>query len=203
MSANEPRSLRERRRIETETAIHHAALRLFTEQGSQATTADQIAESAGISTRTFFRYFETKEAAALPSLGALEACFEGLSGKIRDIEDVGPALDSIFHSMIQELNEDEATATRLFFSLLEKDVAVRDVAGARDAYTEKLLTRRLAELLPETDTLELRLIVATFVAQSRTVWAYWYELDQDPERPSVGIGELLSRAQQILASHFH
>ncbi|MGP6173593.1 TetR family transcriptional regulator [Corynebacterium sp. A21] len=203
MSTNEPLSLRERRRIETETAIHNAALRLFAEHGSQATTTDQIAELAGISTRTFFRYFETKESAALPSLGALESLFERLSGKIRTIEDVGPVLDVIFHSVIEELNEEEASATRLFFSLLENDAAIRDAASARDAHIEELLTRKLSARLPEVDTLELRLIVATFVAQSRTVWAYWYELDQDPERPSVGISELLSRAQKILSSHFH
>jgi mycofactocin system transcriptional regulator len=36
------------------------ALRLFTEQGYDETTVDQIAEQAGISGRTFFRYFTAK-----------------------------------------------------------------------------------------------------------------------------------------------
>nr|WP_067818469.1 TetR family transcriptional regulator [Nocardia inohanensis] len=37
------------------------ALRLFTEKGYEATTVDEIAEAAGISRRTFFRQFRSKE----------------------------------------------------------------------------------------------------------------------------------------------
>jgi mycofactocin system transcriptional regulator len=35
-------------------------LRLFTDQGFHETTVDQIAEAAGVSRRTFFRYFDAK-----------------------------------------------------------------------------------------------------------------------------------------------
>jgi AcrR family transcriptional regulator len=38
-----------------------AALNLFSTNGYDETTTDQIAESAGVSARTFFRYFPTKE----------------------------------------------------------------------------------------------------------------------------------------------
>ena len=54
--------LRERLKRRTADEIERAALGLFLRDGYEETTVDQIAEAAGISGRTFFRYFPTKEA---------------------------------------------------------------------------------------------------------------------------------------------
>ena len=40
--------------------LRQIALRLFLQNGFEATTIDQIASVAGVSERTFFRYFATK-----------------------------------------------------------------------------------------------------------------------------------------------
>jgi AcrR family transcriptional regulator len=53
--------LRERKKAKTRASIKEQALRLFREQGYQATTIEQIAAAAEISPATFFRYFPTKE----------------------------------------------------------------------------------------------------------------------------------------------
>ena len=53
--------LRERKKEKARAAIQLHTLRLFREQGYEATTVRQIAEAAELSESTFFRYFASKE----------------------------------------------------------------------------------------------------------------------------------------------
>ncbi len=53
--------LRERKKARTRAAIQSNALRLFREQGYEATTIEQIIDAAEVSETTFFRYFPAKE----------------------------------------------------------------------------------------------------------------------------------------------
>jgi AcrR family transcriptional regulator len=57
--------LRERKKAETRQAIADAALALAVERGPAAITVDDIAAAAGVSPRTVFNYFATKEEAIL------------------------------------------------------------------------------------------------------------------------------------------
>lgn len=56
-----PEGVRERKRRETRQRIAETALRLFLADGYENTTLDAIAENAGISRRTFFSYFKSKD----------------------------------------------------------------------------------------------------------------------------------------------
>jgi AcrR family transcriptional regulator len=60
MSLPEPIDLRQRRRAFTADEIERVAIELFAARGFGDVTVDEIADAAGISPRTFFRYFPTK-----------------------------------------------------------------------------------------------------------------------------------------------
>lgn len=61
-------TLWERSRQSAYAEITSIAMRLFLDQGFEQTTIDQIASTAGISRRSFFRYFGTKEDIVLGDL---------------------------------------------------------------------------------------------------------------------------------------
>lgn len=89
-------TLRERTQRAVRAEITDAAMRLFTERGFEATTVDQIAEAAGISRRSFFRYFETKEDVVLGDLTSLgEALKVALEARPPE-EPAWPALRAAF-----------------------------------------------------------------------------------------------------------
>jgi AcrR family transcriptional regulator len=57
--------LRERKRLRTRRALADAALRMFTANGFDATTLDELVEEVEVSKSTFFRAFPAKEAVAI------------------------------------------------------------------------------------------------------------------------------------------
>ncbi|MER5930758.1 TetR family transcriptional regulator [Streptomyces sp. NPDC002054] len=67
--------LRERKKQRTRDALLRSALLLFTSQGYDQTTVDEITEAVAVSQRTFFRYFANKEEAAFAVQDLVEAHF--------------------------------------------------------------------------------------------------------------------------------
>jgi len=61
-------TLAERKRRLVRDELAEAALRLLARQGFEETTVDELAAAAGVSRRTFFRYFASKEDVVISSL---------------------------------------------------------------------------------------------------------------------------------------
>lgn len=57
--------LRERKKAETRRALQDAAMRLALEVGPDKVTVDVVADAAGVSPRTFFNYFPSKDDAII------------------------------------------------------------------------------------------------------------------------------------------
>jgi AcrR family transcriptional regulator len=61
-------SLRARKRQQTRQELIRAAMQLFEQKGYEQTTVAEIASAAGVSTKTFFNYFASKDEVLFPHL---------------------------------------------------------------------------------------------------------------------------------------
>ncbi len=113
--------LRERKKVRTRSTIQHHALRLFREQGYEATTVSQIAQAAEISESTFFRYFPTKEAVVFADDfdEALFEAFRAQPAEIAPIAALRRALKAAFADITDSELGDAQERTKLMFEVPE------------------------------------------------------------------------------------
>lgn len=67
-----PSGIRERKKLRTREALIEAAATLCLQKGFDRTTVEQIAAAAEVSTRTFSRYFPTKESVLIAMTGDMD-----------------------------------------------------------------------------------------------------------------------------------
>ncbi len=117
----QPTGLRERKKAKTRAAIRDHAVRLFRDQGYQATTVEQIAAAAEISPATFFRYFPTKEDVVLQddidvlAMGA----FEAQPPELSPVAALRAAMTDTFAALTPEELDRFRTTTELTISVPE------------------------------------------------------------------------------------
>ena len=87
-----PATRRDARTERTRRALTEAALRRFADQGYDATTVDQLAAEAGVTQRTFFHHFPTKEAVLF---GGYEERFQEATAAFRDAAQSGTLADGL------------------------------------------------------------------------------------------------------------
>ena len=113
--------------------LERAAVELFVEQGFAETTVPQIAERAGLTTRTYFRHFADKREALFGSEDELAPMIAGLMAD-------APASLSPFDAIAQALN---TVASRLQ-PQYEFMVVRHRVVQADDGLRERELRKRAA-----------------------------------------------------------
>jgi len=184
--------LRERKKQKTRWAIQEHALRLFAQQGYDATTVDQIAAAAEISPSTFFRYFKTKEDVVLedeydPILAELFAAEPDDRPPLAALRDT---FRQAFGSMGAAEKHKAFERTKLTYSVpalrartLENFTATVDLIAAGVA----------ARVGREPDDFEVRVLAGAVVGGLVTAIRAWIESDGAED-----IAELADRAMAHL-----
>ncbi|MFC6090759.1 TetR family transcriptional regulator [Saccharothrix lopnurensis] len=134
---NDP-GLRERTRRAVRTEIAAVAMRLFLDRGFDRVTIDQVAAEAGVSRRSLFRYFDTKEDLVLGNLAdSAEAVLAALEARPAG-EDAWTALRAAFQVLVENPAFSADRTTRTWRML-------RETPSLRARYLEKHL--RMVDLL--------------------------------------------------------
>ena len=168
--------LREQTRTVVRSLLARTAIELFAEKGYDNTTLDEVATAAGISRRTLFNYFRSKEDLALSSLAEQgELIAERLAERPAD-EDPWTALRKAF----QVLEEIDMTAEgRLeFITLLFGNDSLRAGHAEKQARWQDLFTPLIEPRLPDSSrrTLQARAIAAAAIVCLQTANEEWVRL---------------------------
>lgn len=153
--------------------LEAAALDLFEEQGFAATTVPQIAERAGLTTRTFFRHFADKREVIYADDQFPQIVRRIFAEAPADAEPLNLVVDGIRRFADQELEGQRAKVLRRSAiirsdpGLLERSRRKRaDLAAAiRTGFLERGVPATTASLLAETTASLVELSLANWVDQ--------------------------------------
>jgi AcrR family transcriptional regulator len=182
-----------RRRYE----IASAAIKLFTDQGLDGTTVDDIAAEAGVSPRTFFRHFETKEQAAFPDHDErIEELRQQLSAHPSSLSPLRVVIELSRQSAHQFLEDPALYLPRI--QLVRANPALRDRERLIDQKYEDVVADYLRAELADDPAAGLKapVIAAAIVA------AVNHTNDQWASDPAVDAELLLADALQLVEDAF-
>jgi AcrR family transcriptional regulator len=185
--------LRERKKQKTRWAIQEHAVRLFVQQGYDATTIEQIAEAAEISPSTFFRYFKTKEDAVIQDrydeLMAEE--IRAAPAELSPLEAVQRAFITAFAAISPEETQQVLQRAKLQFAV----PALRMRALDNMQSSIKFLAAPLAERLGRpTDDFRCQAFMGACVGAIINAVMAWVEADG-----AFDVRELLTEGLSVLA----
>jgi AcrR family transcriptional regulator len=138
--------LRERKRRETLRRIAETGLRLFLTYGYEATTLEEIAEAAGISRRTFFYYFKSKEEILLAWQGGL---IEAIRTAVLAQSTKQAPLDAVKNALLTLATRYQSNQAIVVNRLLRANETLRARSQTKYVQQEQVVFEALCELWPQ------------------------------------------------------
>jgi AcrR family transcriptional regulator len=194
---------REASKQATSAALRQAAARLFAERGYEATTVRDIAQLAGVTERTLYRYFDGKEGLVAEDYGAW-------LGLLQDAITARPAseppLVAVRNAMVSLAVQAPATGLVPLWLFLRRPAAAglhrsapRALLRAEAAVAEAIMARLEAgDGQQAGDELTADVVARVAIAVLRSATIRWRE-ERARRAPSTATAaELLERAFEVL-----
>ncbi len=186
----------DRRKRATRTALRHAAVALVEARGLSGVTVEEIAAEAGVSTRTFFNYFPTKEDAII---GWDPSVIAELADNLRRRPPHEPPVEAVRHTVAEVISPGDGDYRALLrrLQVIRSDHHLVAHHALRFGDTEQELVAALAERRgtdPSTDRYAA-LVAASVLAASRVALMAWCE-----DRGRVPLGEVMAEHLDLLGA---
>jgi AcrR family transcriptional regulator len=188
--------LQERKQELVRGELGRVAWALFARKGYEATTVAEIARAAGVSRRTFFRYYASKEDVLV--LTSDEVALELLDAVARRPAGEAP-LRAIHRALVPVLEKRLADAAfaRVVIRLLRESRTLRRAMLERHARMEERLAGLLAGRLGVDPARDSRPALLAFLARAMmdTAFNVWY--DQGREDVAALVDELFANLASL------
>ena len=183
--------LRERKKAKTRAAIRAHAMRLFREQGYDATTVQQIIEEAEVSESTFFRYFPTKAEVALTDDfdPVIVEAFRAQPPELSSIQALRSAFRLAFAQLSLEEESEQRDRMALVMSVPELRAAMLDQFASAMQLLSEVVAERAGK--PVNDA-SVRTLAGAVVGVAMSVM---FAITEDP---STDLATLLDEAMAHL-----
>jgi AcrR family transcriptional regulator len=179
----------------THARIADVGMRLFLEAGFDQTTVDAIAAASDISRRTFFHYFESKEA-------VVDTWADELNDSVRSDIAAQPQGTSPWQAIRQALSElavrFETTEARAIDELMASTTTLQLRKQASYARQEQVVYVALTQKYGEHHERQLRLVAMVAVGCLRVAMERWRAADR-PRAPLAYVEEAFDSVRDSIA----
>lgn len=192
--------VRARKHRETAQRIHLAALE-FAERDTTphaprtAATVGEIAAAAGVSRRTFFRYYNNREDAVLAGHARALAGATALPLVVTSATETTQAIEHLFDAILAAEGSPELAEHRRVGALLRTDRQLHAHAATQDAAIAAVLRDRIRVQLPRMDTSDLELDCELSVLVWRHGWQRWSAQADVPDAETPAESHRRTRAR--------
>ncbi|TCP41211.1 TetR family transcriptional regulator [Tamaricihabitans halophyticus] len=173
-------SLRERTRRAVRAELIDAAMRLFLSQGFEVTTVEEIAQAAGISRRSYFRYFASKDEVFAGALASIGQAIGHTLAKRPLSESPWDALRRAFDPLLDQAGTDP-NAEALGRLMLERPSLQQGKHTAWQTEIATALETRLPADATGDRSLSAQALAAAAIACLHTAQAQWLAPDEHRE----------------------
>lgn len=190
------KSLQARKQEVVQNAIFDAAIKLFCAKGFNETTVDEISAAAGVSQRSFFRYFPTKGDVlgyAIPSTGdVMIAVVRACPPEMAIIEVVREAALAVHEFSVAQ------PYTRQVIEITARNESARETHAAKMVELQTRLSEVYAERLnaPSRDHMLPRMLVRLTMMVEELAILSWY-LDEAKDSHTA-VDEVLAMLSGVI-----